>query len=247
MATKDEILAIVKQCNSELYADLKKDIKNSSDELSSRIDSISTRFHKEIDSIKTNVVSLQHSVAAQDDLIARSTVKNQVVIRNIPILINENVRNLFNMICNVIGFDQSQFNIPNVYRVIRKNELSAPNSRPQRSTRSNKGENTISLQNTTIPPPIIIVNFVASWEKISFMRLYFKHANLDIKEIGYKTNGRIYISDNLTGNNYAIFRKAKELQKSGDVFAVKTVDGQIYVVRSPSDIPELIRSIADIS
>ena len=60
------------------------------------------------------------------------------------------------------------------------------------------------------------------------MYKYFKFKNLKLDNIGFNSNIRIFINDNLTKLNSEIFRKASELKRLNKIAKIKIINGFVY-------------------
>lgn len=119
-------------------------------------------------------------------------------------------------------------------------ETNAPRY-PTRKTTSTSSSQKI------INSPLIIVKFWSDWDKTQFLKQYFKFGNLNLTSIGLTTNGRIFVSDNLTPLNYKIYREAGVLKQAGKIANVMTYDGRIFIRKSVGDKSIAINNIDELN
>lgn len=68
----------------------------------------------------------------------------------------------------------------------------------------------------------IIVRLASDWAKQNFISAYFKTKDLHTRDIGYKSNARIYVNESLTKHNREIFKAATEAKKSKSIIKCYT-------------------------
>lgn len=251
MASIKEIRDYIDESNSKLLSNIRKEITDLHEDLSQKMVHLTADFDKKISCIKEETIRQCNRISALEDRIIRIDRRSEILIRNIPMLKDENLKNVFNNIAHVVKFDTANVAFQ-IYRLPSKNintnqsQSSDSNVRPVRERlRSNKISET-AQHAKAIAPPVILVKFTAPWIKSQFMNMYFKYKLLNLTDIGYSVSSRIYISENLTTANHIIFREASILKKNGLISKIRTTDGLIYInVGGPSSklvssIPELM-------
>jgi hypothetical protein len=83
------------------------------------------------------------------------------------------------------------------------------------------------------PDQPFIIRFSTILHKEQFLKRYFVLSKeLTLKKLGMKENTGIYIQQNLTSNNYKIFRLALEYKKLGKIDKVRIVDFGVISVKA---------------
>lgn len=135
-----------------------------------------------------------------------------VIIRGVPYHPPENLWATFGKIANEVRFNfDMNYSVDTVFRL----GTSAASS------------------NTSAA---ILVKFATQKLKHEFMAVYFAHNNLRLNKIGYESDNRIYISDNLSKSNNTILKRAIELKKTGAIEKVATKFGHVLVKWKESNI-----------
>lgn len=156
-----------------------------------------------------------------EDLAVRHDRQKELIVRNVPVLKDENVSTIAEKICQAIGF-QSPYGVPVAFRLRGKQPEAASTQRVLRPNNTRKADKSVMF------PPLLL-KFATVWDTKAFMDRYFLHSSLKQLDIGFKTNDRIYISENLTPANLAVFRLARELLKTGIISKMRVSNGIIAV------------------
>lgn len=217
-------------------------ILNVKNELTAHINNITDQFNNKIEAVTKENAELRSQLSEMDDRLARCERGNQLIIRGVPVVGDDDLVAIFNEISHTVNFDVGSCNGYNIYRLLNRNSSS------KRVLRSNTSsavrQTTISKMNQ---PSIVIVQFVAHWDKLTFMHKYFSfikigelnHSSLGI---GLNSNGRIYIGEHLTKKNHIIFIKCAILKSSGKISQYFTRNGLVFVRISKSSNPVSISS-----
>jgi hypothetical protein len=144
-----------------------------------------------------------------------------VIVRGIPMLKDENLNNHYKNIAAAINYNPEILPRVQTFRLGRKK----PGSR-------------------TDPP--ILIKFASRFERMDFFRAYLKDINLKLSDIGFTTDTRIYLSDNMTTMNRRIFQMAWKLRDEKKIFSVKTVSGKVYIRIRETDIPIAISNLSEL-
>lgn len=215
--------------------------------INEKINEICINFDNKLVVLNDDVNMLKKRIATLEDQVNRCSRSNQINIRNIPYTRNENLHNIFRAISSAIGFNKTTYD-QHIFRVLPKGNLHKPNmqsSDPVNAIKSrlrNKTSNNGSYHVNVISPTIV-VHFATPWDKSLFMNMYFKHITLNLAEVGFSSDVRVYISENLTSVNYNIFRQATLLKKQGTIFKIQISNGLVYICRAKDDKPLLISDI----
>lgn len=182
--------------------------------------------------MENKLIQLESDLAKSTDIIGnmmRDKVAADVVVSNIPIITGEsqtNLHQLFLDIANAIKFHETS----SLLAIFRLNSKK------------------VTLTNTKVFCPRILLKFNSIFAKKSFMKSYFHHGSLDLRAIGLTTPTRIYCNDSLLSTDAAVFKEALQHKKRGLICAVKIQNGKIFVwLRSNNDVPVHIISIDDLN
>lgn len=106
MGTVEDIKKFIKSNNSALIEKITNDIKAEiNTNLSAKIDSFAVKFSDQIKTIESTTTRMQEKIEQLEDKIARISKMCSLVIRNIPLVTDEQLCDIFNAICNKIGFN----------------------------------------------------------------------------------------------------------------------------------------------
>lgn len=169
----------------------------------SKIDSVRLDYVEKIDDLSTKVHEkirlLNEDVDDRIDFLERQAKICDVVIKNIPFRQDENMESIVYDICYAIDYKNTNA-IKSAFRLSRNQNRSNP----------------------------IILKFFEVADKREFMYVYFKHQQLNLSDVGFKTKLRIVICEALTRKNNEIFRKAMELKFKKVFLSVSTKNGLVY-------------------
>lgn len=225
----------INQSISTLRVDLMQQIKN-----------LTLDFDEKLERLTQENLLLRERIHHIEDSLERNDKSNQLVIRGIPVLLNEDLQLIFSKLCSAIGYDLTSSSGFNIYRVIRKSSENVQTlQRPKLRSDSSNTNSKSKIYNY----PSIIVTFLASWDKSSFFYKYLNFKHLNVKDLGIDAiNGnRIYISDNLTKKHYEIFRKCNDLKKNGKIAKISIKKGLILVCCNPGSPAVYINTLDDLT
>ena len=141
----------------------------------------------------------------------------------IPYAPNEDLQKIFGDMSAVLNYNVSDMNVQ-IYRPIK-----------------NKANLTSTMK---IP---IIMKFPSVNDKITFYKLYLSNRNLNLSNIGFQNQSRIFINENLTKKNNTIYKAALNLKKQKSIVKTFTKNGQIFVLTKVNSQPMLISSLEQIN
>lgn len=224
MATINEISKLIESSNSKLIASINK--VNS--DLKADIQKLSLNVSEKFTSLYKDVELLQQRCDAVEDMVKRQDRRKEVIVRNIPVLKDESIATIVKSICSVINF-QSPYGVPVAFR-LRGATVKAGESRMTRSK---------VVKGKSVQYPSIILKFATDYDATVFMDLYYLKASLKLSDVGFNSEDRIYIAENLSPANFAIFRLAREMKNAGSVIKVRTRNG-IVSVQLCGDSPKFV-------
>lgn len=216
MATIGEISKLIEASNSKLI-DL---INKVNSDLKADFQKLSLNVHEKFTNLHKDVELVQQRCDVLEDMLKRQDRRKELIVRNIPVLKDENIATIIKSICLAIGF-QSPYGFPAAFRLRGAIER-AETSRVTRSQSDRAKEKSVQY-------PSIILKFATDWDAKVFMDRYYLKANLKLSDVGIISGERIYVNENLTSHNFAIFRLACEMKRAGTVVKSRVRDGIVAV------------------
>lgn len=201
-----------------LFADVKL-IKSDRECIKQSIESLNNNVSAIFTQLKKENEILKEELRQRDYLISelRQNIKyTKVRVANIPRRDNENPRDTFVKIANCIGFEADLNRIDICYWL------------------KNAARNSHSS---------LIIDFLSTYDKSEFLKL--SKAKNNILKTAFKTDGQIFISEDMGRFTYDLFKKGKELRalgllkyiwyRNGKLFAKKDENSRPYVITRESD------------
>lgn len=212
------------------------DITNRLDQILSEQRSNFTSINKQLENLSNNVnekidtieKSCNANTTRLNDRIDRISLSNELRLSGIPKNPDTNLPDLFLKIANHIKYDTSSpISIPMISHIKARN----------------KTTNEVEITGT------ILMQFVAPHIKTTFYNQYLRCLPVALNNIGFETDSAIIISENLTKQNVILFREAYNLKKSGNIFSVFTINGQVNIKINKGDraIPILNKIDLDVA
>jgi hypothetical protein len=146
---------------------------------------------------------------------------NDIIVRGIPWVQGENCRKIFEKVALSIGYTAETTPSAVAFRLGTKKT------------------------GAKFDPPILI-RFNNRNEKSGFFKNYLGKLSLNLSDIGFELNTRIYLSENLTVANQKIFQAAMAMKRECKLIAVKTKFGTVVIQRTAKDLPTPIRRLSDL-
>lgn len=233
MATISDISNLIETANKKLLVSISKETSA----LKTEIQQLSVSVNEKFTNVIKDVVNVQQRCDILEDLSKRQERRKELIVRNVPVLKDENVSDLVKQICSAVGF-LSPYGCPVAFRFRGANESVA-------ATRVTRSAFEKSKDKYVQPPPILL-KFATDWDVMCFMAGYYK-VSLKLSDVGFISEDRIYVSENLTPTNFAIFRLARDLKKTGAVIKVRVQDGFVSV-QLPGDARnfKLVKNIQEL-
>lgn len=215
--------------------------------LKSEITSIRSEFKSDIDSLasnlKSNVAKVDSEQSAQserierlEDTIARMQRNTELVISGIPVVADESCKEIVIKIAAVIGF-------PLTLETISAFRLNKSGS--QHTRRSGRNANAIGQHHNdnNVIYPLILIRFSSQSDKTHFIGKYLTYKSLCLKDVGFQSDQRIYIKENLTTSNYKIFLRCAAAKRDNLISKFHTRDGICYIALPSSDSKHAVHTI----
>lgn len=154
--------------------------------------------------IAETVDVLRHDLDCTAEGIDRLGRSQDVLISGVPYLENENLLGLFRNVANSLGYKDNQLPMVSLRRMAR-----------------------IPITPGTMPP--IVCQFALKNVRDEFYRSYLNLKTLSLRNIGFDSDNRVYINENLTEQARQIRSEALKLKKKGKLLRVYTRDGVVFV------------------
>jgi hypothetical protein len=195
-------------------AGLKEELKND----------LTSRINQNTEDIVANTIRLDQTdskINAVDNKLEMLARQNDLIIKGIPALNNENTLIIYHKIAAAIGLSTETAPFVQIHRMGKKKP-------------GNK-----------MDPPIL-VKFMNSYDKMRFFDKYFEHKNLKLVDVGIAADQRIYINENLTPLNQKIYAEAMRIKKENKIASVSTYHGVVNVKKEQRDKYVPIRDLTEL-
>lgn len=174
-----------------------------------RIDEVETQLtaHKadcsqNVKSICASINEVRCELSATNEYVSRFEKSSELIVSGIPYVNEENLKNTFLSIATTLGY------------------TIAPSVDLKRMARApiKPGES-----------PSIVCQFALRSERDSFYRRYLGQRNLSLSHLGFQSNNRIYVNENLTQLARGVRIEATKLKRLGKIHQVFTRDGVVHI------------------
>lgn len=167
--------------------------------------------------ISSKLSQVKLDVMHNTNAIARSQLSNDLMISGVPYTPNEDLLSYFRSWCLVLGYVDASIPLVDIRRLSKS---------PIR-----EGANCF-----------ILVQFAITNQRNDFFGKYLRHRSLSLAQIGFKSDKRVYVNENLVPTVRKIKSKALELRKEGKLNRVFTRGGIVYVSLPNSGQDSAVRS-----
>lgn len=201
---------------------LEDSLQTQMDKLRSDIGSEFEKIREESNKTTTQLVnSIGDSKAECMAAVDRSMRANDLVVSGVPFVSGEDLEKYFVIWCRSLGYADN--NIPHVD--IRRLAKGTPSS------------------GTTY---LILVQFAITVQRNEFFARYLRSPKLSLTDIGFTTNRRIFVNENLSIAARELRAKALQMKKREQLMAVYTKFGILYVKKSANSQEKPIFSENDL-
>lgn len=157
------------------------------------------------------------------DKLERSALSKEVIISGVPMEHNDNAYGVVGDICQALNCNLNQRDFAAIYRL--------------KSNSKNNNSNQ-SVQ--------IVAKLYDDGAVRELFSCYFKRGDLCLKDIGFKSNARIYINESLTKSNREIFKLASEAKKANLIMKFHTRNGLVHIQRDDNSKPIRVHHIGEL-
>lgn len=210
--------------NNELAGLIKTQGKTTQEQINKMGYELREEINKGLDGIRgdlaevnNKLTQVKEDVAENKEAIARSYLSNDLIISGVPYTMNENLHTYFELWCKVLGYTESSLPLVDLRRLSRS---------PLR-----EGSNCY-----------ILVQFAISNQRNDFFAKYLRSRSLTLTQIGFQSDKRIYVNENLIPSTRKIKSKAVELKKEGKLSTVYCRGGIVHVKLPNSDQDRIVKS-----
>lgn len=177
-------------------------------DVNSEINKIREESARISNTLKTSIDSIAHFV---DSALQRLNRLNNLVITGVPYVRGENLMAYFNDWCRALGYPhQRNFPVVAVQRM------------PKRNTAASRS-------------PVIILRFAMGAQRNEFFCRYLRTCSLSLRSIGFSSNKRIYVNEDLGPKERMLRSKALRLKKRGILCKVFSRNGIVFVQSSSTN------------
>lgn len=205
------IMSNIERCVKESVNSAVKGIEDKIAKISTNVNNLTERLNKlelslpKLNEMEREIKTLKSKIERQNNL----NVSTNLRLCGVPSEDNENLEYLFANLCNFLNIKQPY--LKSIQRINNK-------------TTKNRIDGVILLQ------------FFSSQDRNFFLRTISKYkretkSQLSLASLGFKSNAHIYINEDLTNNNYKIFREALKYKKQKQLSSAYTLRGLVYVKR----------------
>jgi hypothetical protein len=211
----DDNVKKINASTDEKIAALKQDIK---EDLLTKINANEAA----ITDHNQRINQLEDDIATLKDALEKSAKANDLIIKGIPILPNEQPRPLYLKIATAIGYCLETTPPADAFRL---------------------GKRRVGAK---FDPPLMI-RFTNFLDRDGFLKNYFRHKTLNLLDLGYQVNKRVFITENLTRNNQLIYAAAMKMKFDKKICSVSTVNGSISIKKVKEDRPTIIQNLTELN
>lgn len=192
---------------SEIFRKIDNEMAIVRADIKTEMNSVRAELEKSIGELSSSVHHNKASIRLKNDAIARSRNVNDLIVSGVPYTQNENLPMFVAKWCQVLGYPENSTPLVDVRR-ISKLPLMSGKSYP------------------------ILIQFAITNHRNDFYVKYLRTRSFTLEQIGFKSNGRMYVNENLTTADRALKAKALTAKKQGKLESVFTRNGIIYIRRT---------------
>jgi len=174
-----------------------------------------------VDELSTRATESTSAVADLADRLDFAERESDIIVRGVPVALGENCRSLYERIALALGYSADATPDASAFRLGRKK----PGARSD--------------------PPILL-RFPNRTAKSDFFKRYLGKLTLNLSDIGFDLNTRIFLAESLTVVRQKIFQEAIKLKREGKLYSVKSKAGVIVVQREVNGRAVEIRRLTDL-
>lgn len=224
----------------DLWNKMQSMLKSTTESIETKIESGNAALEKRMSNIEEQLTAVRNECSDKvnklgEDMFAlrnemdlaveaafRADKNRELVISGIPFQNREELEDIFQRMAVSLGYDENQLPLVGLQRLARTPIASGTS-------------------------PLILCEFALRQERNDFYRQYLSKRSLCLRDIGFESDNRVYINENLTKNARQIRAEAMKLKKLGHLENVTTRSGIVYVKRKGSETVSAIYSLQQIA
>lgn len=192
------LIDYIDEANRRLLQNFQFELSNIRREISTKVEQIAQQIFNELTVVRKQLKSIRRRMKRLEQRVNRQDSKCHIIIRNIPIVHDENLQMIFERIAGEIGF-----RIIHPFIEIYRKEICI------------EYRHDGSKDNLFVYPPLIEVRFVSVWERTYFMKQYAVHGALRLEQLGFDSASRVFISETVTEDELRMFYLAIDIRHAG--------------------------------
>lgn len=227
--TFDVLLMRMKQLIAEGNARIEQKIDSTNAALVNEISSLRDEVHqlkadcaRDFGQFREVQTKTEMDVRRNKDAINRLAKSDDLILTGVPYNSTENTNNIAKMLSTAIGYSESD--CPPVFT--------------KRLART---------PITTGASPPILLQFAFRASRDDFFHRYLLNKNLNLNQLGFDVDKRVYLNENLTESARNIKGIALKLKSSGRIRNVYSKDGTIYVKPNEGDVAQPIFDVEQLT
>lgn len=174
-------------------------------EIKSELDSMRSQLDKSISDLNRSVQANKEAIHSTASTLSRSQYSNDLIVSGVPYTKDENLMEYFDIWCNQLGYSSTP--LVDIRRLSKQ---------PMTVGKSYK----------------ILLQFAITNQRCDFYYKYIRTRTLTLDQIGFKSNDRIFVNENLTPIAREIKNKALLARKDGKLQAVFSRNGEICIKKT---------------
>lgn len=221
-----EMLVKIQEMFAESNSKIEEKIDNSVYKLENRITDVEKQLScfriectDNINKLTTAVTEVRAGLLSTSQRIDRFEKCNDLIISGVPYVNNECLQQLFRKLAISLDYKDPALPLVDLKRLMR----------PPISTGSS---------------PPIVCQFAIKNARDEFYRRYLRNRNFSLRILGFESDQRVYMNENLTQDARIVRAEAIKLKKKGLIQKVFTRNGIVHIQRGNSTVAEPINEIA---
>lgn len=205
------------------FSEYKEDLLN---EIDKRFNIIQSGLHDvtervtQLETVAVEIISMQDEIKTLKTKLKRqenNTVACDLRLNEIPFNENEDLYDYFVKICATINVSVPA--IKSIFRLRNQNNKNKNNSKDA----------------------VIIVKMWSPYDKNFFLKSLanFRKSNKDfffcLRHLGFQSDNKFYVNENLTSHNFNILCAAVRLKKNHHIYSAFTMRGLVYIKKTAND------------
>lgn len=209
---------------SDLLSKIQRMFEDSNAKIEGKIDSSISRVEHRISDVEKQLSTFQSEctgninklfsavtevrvgLSSTSQRLDRIEKRNDLLISGVPYVGNENLQQLFRNLATSLKFNASDTPLVDLKRLMRP---------------------PIAIGST----PLIVCQFAFKNARDEFYSRYLKTRSLSLRNVGFDSDARVYLNENLTPQARTIRSEAIKMKKKGMLLKVFTRNGVVYVQR----------------